>query len=358
MRASRITLAVESGLLSLPETGPVAVFRARADHDLSALPAARLRIFQGFRPDHDALARAGFEVAPAPGPGPYAAALVAATRAKAETLALIGQALRLTAPGGPVAVDGQKTDGIDSLLKDCRRALPVTGTLSKAHGKLFVMTRPTVPPPEAAAWEEAARPREVAGMITAPGLFSADGADPGSALLAAHLPAGLKGRVADLGAGWGFLSRAVLAHDGVTRLDLVEAEHAALDAARRNIDDPRAAFLWEDATRWRPGPVCDAVVTNPPFHRGRGADPELGRAFIRTAAAVLKPSGQLWLVANRQLPYERTLDASFRDLRLAAETPVFKLYHAARPVVAAGQARPGRGNRLGSRPAKKPGENG
>ena len=55
-------------------------------------------------------------------------------------------------------------------------------------------------------------------------------------------------RIVDLGAGWGFLARAILARDGVRQLDLVEAEAAALDCARRNVTDPRARPSTRSAT--------------------------------------------------------------------------------------------------------------
>ncbi|MBN8194873.1 methyltransferase, partial [Bacillus sp. NTK074B] len=73
----------------------------------------------------------------------------------------------------------------------------------------------------------------------------------------------------------------------------------------------RARFHWADATN----PLklqLDVVVMNPPFHQGRDANPRLGAQFIRTAAAMLKPSGQLFMVANRHLPYEATLAECFR----------------------------------------------
>jgi 16S rRNA (guanine1207-N2)-methyltransferase len=151
-------------------------------------------------------------------------------------------------------------------------------------------------------------------------------------LLAAALPDRMKGKGADLGAGWGFLSRAVLARDGVTHLDLVEADHAALDCARANIADPRAAFHWADATVWRAPRLLDFVVMNPPFHRGRAADPALGEAFLAAAARSLAPDGTLWLVANRGLPYDRALNALFREVQDIGADPSFRLIRAARPL--------------------------
>ena len=170
------------------------------------------------------------------------------------------------------------------------------------------------------------------GFVTLPGVFSADGPDRGSVLLAAALPAKLPGRIVDLGAGWGFLARAILARDGVRQLDLVEAEAAALDCARRNVTDLRARFHWADAVSFRPEGVIDAVVCNPPFHVTRAAEPGLGAAFIKAAAAMLHPGGTLWLVANRHLPYGAVLTETFRDVEDIGGDGAFRLVRASRPV--------------------------
>ena len=187
------------------------------------------------------------------------------------------------------------------------------------------------PGPEVFA-DWAARPNTLPdGFQTLPGVFSADGVDPASELLAEALPESLPRRVADLGAGWGYLSRAILARTGVEELHLVEAEAAALAIARRNITDPRAQFHWADATRLRLGGPVDAVVMNPPFHTGRSADPALGAAFITAAAGYLGPAGTLWMVANRHLPYDTPLAAAFRDIKEIGSNRSFRLIRAHRP---------------------------
>ena len=67
-------------------------------------------------------------------------------------------------------------------------------------------------------------------------MFSPDHADPGSRRLAAAVAGRLAGRVADLGAGWGWLAQAALAASpAIAELDLYEAEALALDAARANV---------------------------------------------------------------------------------------------------------------------------
>ncbi|TXI06297.1 MAG: methyltransferase domain-containing protein [Pseudorhodobacter sp.] len=168
--------------------------------------------------------------------------------------------------------------------------------------------------------------------MTRAGMLSADGPDRGSALLAAALPDKLNGRVADLGAGWGSLARAILAREGVTSLDLIEADAEALACARDNITDPRAVFHWADATTFKPARPWDAVVMNPPFHTSRAADPDLGAAFIRAAHRGLLPTGTLWLVANRHLPYDRILTPLFRTVEEIGGDGVFRLIRAAGPI--------------------------
>ncbi|SNX68753.1 16S rRNA m(2)G 1207 methyltransferase [Cereibacter ovatus] len=325
MRSARLTLALDSGAVTLPDSGSIVVYRPRADDDLSALPKDRLLLVQGFRPDHDALAARGFRVATEGGTG-HAAALVCLPRARAEARALLAEAAASVADGGPVIVDGQKTDGIETAYRDLAARLPVSAALSKAHGKLFTFAAG----PGLEDW--AARPTEIdGGFVTLPGVFSADAPDRGSELLAAALPKDLAGRVVDLGAGWGYLARTVLDRRAVKRLDLVEAEHAALVCARQNIPDPRAYFHWADATRFRLSKPADVVVCNPPFHAGREADPGLGLAFLRTAARLLQPAGVLWLVANRHLPYDRELRTLFVEVDEIGGDAAFRIVRAARP---------------------------
>ena len=323
MRSARLELALECGAFVLPPAGDIAVLRPRLGDDLSPLPKDRVAVLTGFKPDFDHFAGRGYRTVTAAA----GAAVVCLPRAKAEALAMLSQAMALVGPTGQVLVDGQKTDGPDTILKLCRAAgLSVGEVLSKAHGKAFTVSG-------VAPVEWAATPRDIGdSFTTAPGVFSADAPDRASVLLAAALPQKMPGRMADLGAGWGFLARRVLARDGVKWIDLVEAEAAALDCARLNVTDPRARFHWADATTFRPAQPWEGVVMNPPFHTGRDADLNLGLAFIKTAARNLLPNGQLWLVANRHLPYSTTLATLFREVEDLGGDPAFRLTRAAYPI--------------------------
>lgn len=325
--SARLAVAAEEGGLVLPDSGLVAVLHPRAGTDLAPLAQDRALLVQPFRPDHDALAAAGWQVGWAlPEDQRFAAVLVCLPRSKRLAQGLIARAAAVS--DGLVIVDGAKTDGVDSLWREVRKRVPVEGALSKAHGRIFWFRADA----EVFADWIAPERQQVDGFVTAPGVFSADGIDSASRLLADSLPAHLGRHVADLGAGWGYLASRLLVDDRLVTLDLVEADRIALNCATENVTDPRVRFHWADATRFHADQPLDAVVMNPPFHTDRSADPGLGQSFIAAAARLLSPRGQLWLVANRHLPYEAALAATFAEHREIAGDNRFKILYAARPL--------------------------
>lgn len=317
MAASRLSVAL-AGPLCLPE-GPVAVLRPGPDDDLSALPDAVVVTGDAVR--HHALKAAGMRLADTV--RGVETVIVCLPRDKRFARALIAEAAQA---GSLVVVTGAKTNGVDAIWREVKARVPVDG-ISKGHGRVFWFA----PSGAFADWADPGLTPGPDGFLTQPGVFSADKIDPGSALLADALPKDLSGDVADLGAGWGYLARAILTRAEVTQLHLVEAEARALEAARANLTDPRSVFHWADAQVWRPEAPLDAIVMNPPFHAGRAASPDLGRGFIAAAAAGLAPRGTLWMVANRHLPYEAALAERFHEVEELPGNAAFKLFRASRP---------------------------
>ena len=239
----RLALALQSGVLALPPEGRIAVLRAAPGPWLEVIPRERLACEQSFRPLHDALAAEGCAVSTRI-EGPAAMAVVNLTRNRAETLANIARGLGMLPPGGRLAVAGSKTDGVDGIARQVGRVLPLEGAFVKAHGRVFWLARPEALPDLTEDWAREGRPSpNKDGFLTAPGIFSSEHPDPGSVKLAAAIGDTLKGRVADLGAGWGWLAQAVLAQSpAIEALDLYEAEAVALDCARLNVSELAGAL--------------------------------------------------------------------------------------------------------------------
>ena len=324
MARSRLSTALTDGHLSIPESGDVALVRPPAGYDAGGLPAERLTVVHGFRPDAAYWEAMGHDVET---DMPRAAmTIIVVPRSKRLARALVAEA---AAQGGVVVVDGQKTDGVDGLYREVRGRVGDLPSLTKAHGRLFSFDASAA---DFSDWRGAGPVKGPHGFFTYPGVFSEDGIDAGSELLAGALPDKLGPRVADLGSGWGYLTRAVLDRAGVTHVDAIEAECLAVEAARLNVTDARVQHHWSDVTRFEANEPFDTIVTNPPFHTSRKADAGLGLAFINAAARMLAPTGDLWLVANRHLPYETGLNEAFRIVEERDGSSAFKIFRAARPI--------------------------
>jgi len=332
-----LLLPFSDGTLARPAAGTL-FMNARAGAALQARDWPGLACEQDFKPHADALQAAGFEVAQ-PDERQWPLVLLLPPRQREQARALYARALARVAPGGTVIASVANDSGAKSAQADFARIAGPLSARSKHKCRVFwAQARPDAGDATLAAqWRSLDAPRRVAGgrFVSRPGVFAWDRVDPASALLAAHLPGDLRGHAADLGAGYGYLSAELLQRNpGIAALDVYEADARALALARENLAGFATAvaldFRWHDVTAGLPGRY-DVIVSNPPFHAPGGTErPDIGRAFIAAAAAALKPGGRLWLVANRHLPYEQALGASFGSARLVAQGDGFKVVEAVR----------------------------
>ena len=160
-------------------------------------------------------------------------------------------------------------------------------------------------------------------------------------MLAAAVPGGFAGRLADLGAGAGAAGLAVVSRCRGARAVLVERSPEMAAFARRTLADPRNAHLADRVgvleadvslagrAREAAGLGTEAfgfVVMNPPFNdRTHRASPDtlkrdahvmegnLFEAWLRTAAAVLRPGGGFAAIVRPQSlgPLLPALDGRF-----------------------------------------------
>ena len=290
------------------------------------LPFEDVDAEQSFRPDYLRLKNASPRISQ----GPYEQGLVLLTKHKEENFANIARGWSLLANGGILICAGANEDGAASLEKQVGKAFGLAGTLSKFHSRVFWLAKAERPPPDYWLGLTRLQPVGDGSWLSQPGIFSWDKIDDGSALLAQHLPQDLSGHVADFGCGWGYLARCVLGSSAVAHIDLIDAEHRAIEAAQANIIDERARFHWLDLANEPAPAIYDAVVCNPPFHTGRASTPALGQKVIEAASRALKPGGQLYLVANRGLPYEAMIKAHFASFDTLADNNKFRVTRAIR----------------------------
>ena len=294
-------------------------------HCLS-LSLEKLVAYQTLFPVVDQLETAGIKCVQSISQRKFNLAIISIPKSKKLARHLIYLATKAV-PEGLIIVDGNKSNGIESIIRDLEKKIKIAHIISKAHGKT--------------AWFETPADLEIYrdiplkiedGFETRAGVFSSDGVDPASKLLSQLLPRDLTGAGADLGGGWGYLSVKALETNSISELHFIEADFTAINLAKNNLNDQRVNFYWCDALTWKSPKLLDFIIMNPPFHNLGRAIPRLGADFIKVASRNLKKSGTLWMVANRHLPYEDAIQRHFSSFSELSGSKKFKVIRAENPI--------------------------
>lgn len=328
-------LPFEQGTLDMPAEGQTFLACGIvADRTLEDAWRQALTCLQPWRPDWLGLQKENIRAEPRlASDGRFTGGLLLLGKHRGRNEAWFAELLEHVEPGGWIVVSGDKKLGIDSFRKWAGNIAEISDRMSKNHAVSFWLKRPADLDED---FITALRPpqTEIDDVFrTEPGMFSHGAIDKGSAILVPHMEKIVFGKVADLGAGWGYLSAQCLKYaDRIAEIDLFEADFEALEAARSNLERLGAStpvsFHWFDVTSEKLDGIYDTVIMNPPFHEGRASDISLGQSFIAAAASRLKKGGRLLMVANRQLPYEATLKGLFKTINLLEEARGFKVFDA------------------------------
>ncbi len=281
---------------------------------IAALPGLNVRAVEGSAPALAVLTAAGLEpLAAAPGDDLERHALVtltlAADRGNAYAEAQVAWAHACTRPGGTLFLAGDKDKGYERYLRRAAGLFGAGEVIARDGGMRVaaITRRPGQTPPQPAPDRYETRGLNVVGL---PGVFSAGKLDKATDLLLDTLQErDLTGRaVLDLGCGSGVLG-AWAAQQGA-HATLLDADLQSVRSARATLDANGLTgdVRHSDVDAALPAEArFDLIVTNPPFHVGRGVVLDVGEEFIAAAGRHLAPGGELRLVANDFLPYEAHL---------------------------------------------------
>lgn len=253
-------------------------------------------------------------------------------------------AASVVAPGGAMVLFGANAEGIKSAAKALDAVADGVVTLdTRRHSRVLAGTRRgeiaglrgTL-----AAWREvrdvtfAGRARPWVGY---PGVFAGGGLDDGTALLLAHLPELPVRRegaaVLDLACGTGIIAAAVRERFADARVDGIDADAVAIEAARENV--PTATVICGDGLAAAPRARYDAIVSNPPIHEGVAESFAFLEALIREALGYLGVGGILQVVIPSRVRALAWFEAAFAE---AAVVALDRRYQVIRAVKGAARA--------------------
>lgn len=291
-----------------------------------------LTVFQSFKPAINDLKAIG--CMPDTLHGQFDRILMIPSKDKAQSLAWMALAFNHLVDGGKVSMACENQYGAKSYELALKKLAGTASSTSKSKCRLLSAKKTSaLDVALQQSWFEDAKPMRLQthGLWTQAGLFSWKTADVGSQLLLEHLPL-LEGEGMDLCCGYGLLSIHVLmVSQNIKRLHMVDAEDLALDCAKKNIEGLRqithdkTSYHHLDAAVETLPKHLDWIVCNPPFHTGQTRDVELGKTIVTRACESLKYNGQLYMVANRQLPYEKILREHLREVDVIAVGKGFKV---------------------------------
>ena len=147
--------------------------------------------------------------------------------------------------------------------------------------------------------------------------------------------------VLDLACGNGILGLCVQRSQPQAKVTFVDESYHAIASARENYAsmfsgedvEAKTSFLIGDGLEDIESLSLDLIVCNPPFHIQHALTADTTLAFIKAASRCLRYDGQLWIVANKNLPYQDTLKRYFKKLNIKAQNRRFAVYCASDPKV-------------------------
>ena len=165
-------------------------------------------------------------------------------------------------------------------------------------------------------------------------VFSRDNLDIGTRFFLQHLPIRANAHhIIDLACGNGVIGLVAAKKNPQAHLYFIDESFMAVASAQENFQQAfgntrHAEFQVADGLSNTTPNSADLILCNPPFHQQQTIGDHIAKQFFHQAKTVLKQDGELWIVANRHLPYYHELKCLFNQCQQVAGNTKFIIWRA------------------------------
>jgi len=169
-----------------------------------------------------------------------------------------------------------------------------------------------------------------------PNVFSRESLDIGTRFFLEHLPSSQEPlNIVDLGCGNGVVGLIAAVKNPRASLMFKDESYLALASARDTFtsafgDSRRAEFEAADCLGSIKPNSVDLVLNNPPFHQQNVVGEMVAWQMFQESYAALVKGGELWVIGNRHLDYQKKLTRLFGHCELVAMNKKFMVLKASK----------------------------
>lgn len=160
-------------------------------------------------------------------------------------------------------------------------------------------------------------------------VFSREQLDIGTRFFLAHLPTHTFAKtIVDLGCGNGVVGLMAAVKNSDAAVFFVDESYMAVASARQNFNyafnkSRQAIFSVGDGLESFAAASIDLILCNPPFHQQQTIGDHLAMRMFKQAYNTLAKNGELWIVGNRHLGYQASLNKIFGNCEQIAANSKF-----------------------------------